>query len=113
MEVNMNRRDRLRFSTDMVAVITGVDEPGVSMKGRLANLSAHGVSLIIPSDIPLGITVKVEWGESLVQGSLIYCQPYGKEYRAGVQVEDPIYDATLAGKDKKNSDISDVEIPGE
>jgi len=113
MEVNMNKRNRLRFSTDMVATITGIDEPDISMRGRLANLSAHGLSLILPGEIPSGITVKVEWGESQVQGKLIYCQSYGNEYRAGLQVEDPIYDATLAKKGKKNPDISDQKIPGE
>ena len=97
----------------MIATITGVDEPGVSMKGRLANLSAHGVSLILPSEIPTDITVKVEWGTSQVQGRLVYCQPYGNEYRAGLQVEGPIYDATLAQKDDKNSDLSRFKITGE
>lgn len=108
----MNRRNRLRFSTDMIATITGIDEPGLSMKGRLANLSAHGLSLILPDELPSGITVKVEWGNSQVQGRLVYCQSYGNEYRAGLQVEDPIYDATLARKDEKNPDPS-FKIQGE
>jgi hypothetical protein len=96
----------------MIATITGIDEPGLSMKGRLANLSAHGLSLILPDELPSGITVKVEWGNSQVQGRLVYCQPYGDEYRAGLQVEDPIYDATLARKDEKNPDPS-FKIQGE
>ena len=109
----MNRRNRLRFSTDMIATITGVDDPGISMKGRLQNLSAHGLSLIIPGEIPTGITVNVEWGTSSVQGALVYCQSYGKEYRAGLEVEDSIYDATLARNDEKNPDTADLEMQGE
>jgi hypothetical protein len=109
----MNRRNRLRFSTDMIATITGIDEPGISMKGRLANLSAHGISLILPGELPSGITVNVEWGGSQVRGRLVYCQPHGKEYRAGLQVEDPIYDATLARKDDMNPDNSHLKFPGE
>ena len=99
----MNRRNRLRFSTDMFVTITGVDDTVVSMKGRLANLSAHGLSLILPGKVPSGIIVNVEWGEYKVQGQLIYCQPYGNEYRVGLEVEDPIYEPTLAGKNEKAS----------
>ena len=97
----------------MIATITGIDEPAISLKGRLANLSAHGLSLILPRDIPTGITVKVEWGKSQVQGRLVYCQLYGNEYRAGLQVEDPIYDATLARKEEQSLDPSHSKIPGE
>ena len=99
----MNRRNRLRFSTDMFVTITGVDDTVISMKGRLANLSAHGLSLILPGKVPSGITVNVEWGEYKVRGQLIYCQPYGNEYRVGLEVEDPIYEPTLAGKNEKAS----------
>jgi hypothetical protein len=109
----MNRRNRLRFSTDMIATVTGVDDPGISMKGRLQNLSAHGLSLILPGELPTGITVKVEWGTSNVRGILVYCQPYGKEYRAGLEVEDSIYDATLMRNDENNPDAADLKMQGE
>ena len=46
--------------------------------------------------------VKVEWGESSFMGQLIYCEPKGNEFRAGLKVEDPIYDATIDRKDEKN-----------
>ncbi len=106
----MNRRNRLRFSTDMIATITSVDDPDISMKGRLQNLSAHGLSLIVPGEIPTGIIVKVEWGTFHVQGQLLYCQPYGKEYRAGLEVEDSIYDATFAHKEEEKKDAADRKM---
>ena len=110
--IYMNRRNRLRFSTDMIATITGVDEPGISMKGRLANLSAHGLSLIVPKNLFSGSTVKVEWGTSRVVGRIVYCQSYGNEFRTGLQVEDPIYDAALAKKED-NLETSDLKISEE
>jgi len=109
----MNRRNRLRFSTDMIATITSVDDPDISMKGRLQNLSAHGLSLILPGELPTGITVNVEWGTSKVRGILVYCQPYGKEYRAGLEAEDSIYDSTLARSDDKKPDAADLKMRGE
>ncbi|MBN2242111.1 MAG: PilZ domain-containing protein [Acidobacteria bacterium] len=109
----MNRRNRLRFSTDMIATITGIDDPDVSMKGRLQNLSAHGISLIVPGELPTGIAVRVQWGTSGVRGTLVYCRPFGDEYQAGLEVEDPIYEATLArGEDKKTGGPG-LKMPGE
>jgi hypothetical protein len=105
----MNRRNRLRFSTDMIATVTSVDEPGISMKGRLANLSAHGLSLIVPNNIFSGSKVKVEWGTSRVIGRIVYCQSYGNEYRTGLKVEHPIYDAALAKKEE-NLETPDLKI---
>ena len=96
----------------MIATITGVDDPDISMKGRLQNLSAHGISLIVPGEIPSGIPVRVEWGTFHVQGQLVYCKPYGKEYRAGLEIEDSIYDATLARKDAETTDDTDLKMRG-
>jgi len=90
----MNRRNRLRFSTDMIAKVTCLEDQGTSMDGRLANLSAHGLSLIIPRELPTGTAVKVQWGNTDFVGQLLYCEPYGNEYRAGLQVDDPIYEST-------------------
>lgn len=97
----------------MIATVTGVDEFDISMKGRLANLSAHGISLILQDTIPSGITVKVEWGTSHVIGRLKYCKPYGNEYRAGIEVRDPIYDAAAPEKEDKTPDPADCEITDE
>jgi hypothetical protein len=94
----------------MFVTITGVDDPDVSMKGRIANLSAHGLSLILPGKVPSDITVNAEWGEYHVQGRLIYCRPYGNEYRVGLQVEDPIYEHTLAVKNGKASNTPHRKI---
>jgi len=58
----------------------------------LADLSAHGLSLILKEDLPVGAIVKVEWGESGYDGELVYCKPHGREFLAGFKVEDPVYE---------------------
>ena len=60
----------------------------------MADLSVHGLSLILKDDLPIGATVKVEWGESAHDGKLIYCKPHGREFLAGLKVEDPVYEIT-------------------
>jgi hypothetical protein len=63
-----------------------------SCKARLADLSVHGLSLIIKEKLPPASVVKVEWGIVQFVGELVYCQPRGNEFLAGLKVDDPVYE---------------------
>ncbi len=88
----MNRRSRARFHTDLSATATCLDIPDICVKARIANLSAHGLSLILGTELPTGCHVKVEWANVAFVGELIYCQPHGDEFVVGLNVDDPVYD---------------------
>jgi hypothetical protein len=88
----MNRRSRTRFKTDLTVNVTCPDLPGSTIKARLADLSVHGLSLIINDELNVGSLLKVEWGTVTFMGELIYCQPHGKEFLVGLKVEDPVYE---------------------
>ena len=79
-----------------------MDLPGLSVKGRLANLSAHGISLILNCELPPGSAVKVEWGSTVLKGELIYCQPHGQEFLVGLKVEEPVYDTAQSSQSGKS-----------
>jgi len=89
----MNKRERLRFKTDITVQVTCLDYPGASIKGRLADLSAHGLSLILDRELAAGSAIRVEWGETALVGESVYCQPRGREFLIGLKVNDPVYDA--------------------
>lgn len=99
----MNRRNRLRFVTDLTVKVTCLQYPAHSHKGRLANLSAHGLSLILGDQLPTGIAAKVEWGSADFVGEIVYCQPYGQEFLLGLSVDDPVYDATKSSQDETST----------
>ena len=88
----MNRRSRTRFKTDLTANITCADLPGGAARARLANLSVHGLSLILDKKLHVGSIAKVEWGSVTFMGEVVYCQPHGKEVIVGLKVEDPVYE---------------------
>jgi hypothetical protein len=88
----MNRRSRTRFKTDLTVNVSCPDLKTGSCKARLADLSVHGLSLILKEKLPAATLVKVEWGAVKFVGELIYCQPRGKEFLAGLKVEDPVYE---------------------
>jgi hypothetical protein len=92
METNMNRRSRARFKTDLTVRVTSVETPGGSTKARMADLSVHGLSLILKKKLHIGSLVRVEWGCLAFTGETIYCENYGKEFLAGLKVEDSVYE---------------------
>jgi hypothetical protein len=82
--------------SDIPVKVTCLTPPGTAMKGRLHNLSAHGLSVIISRQLATGSAIKVEWGSSEFVGELVHCRPHGKEYLAGLTVAPPVYDTKKA-----------------
>ncbi|HTY64550.1 MAG TPA: PilZ domain-containing protein [Acidobacteriota bacterium] len=88
----MNRRSRTRFRTDLTVSVTCSDLPDSSVKARLANLSVHGLSLIMGKKLHVGSLAKVEWGTVTFMGEVVYCKPHGNEVIVGLKVDDPVYE---------------------
>jgi hypothetical protein len=88
----MNRRSRTRFKTDLTVNVTCPDLADVYAKARLANLSVHGLSLILNKKLSVGSLAKVEWGTVTFMGEVVYCKPHGKEVLVGLKVDDPVYE---------------------
>lgn len=76
----------------MTVNVTCSDLTAGSGKARLSDLSVHGLSLILKEKLPVGAIVQVEWGTVTFVGELVYCQPHGQEYIAGLKVEDSVYE---------------------
>jgi hypothetical protein len=90
----MNRRSRARFRTDLTVNVTSVDLPGQNAKARLADLSVHGLSLILKDELPVGSLIKVQWGKAAFIGEIIHCRAHGREFLAGLRVEDSVYETS-------------------
>jgi hypothetical protein len=88
----MNRRSRARFKTDLTVNVAPTDRPGQNAKARLADLSVHGLSLILKEKLPVGSSIKVQWGSAVFVGEIIYCRAHGREFLAGLKVEDSVYE---------------------
>ena len=88
----MNKRSRARFKTDLTVNVTCTDLPDFSSRARLADLSAHGLSVILNRELDVGSSVRVEWGSCTFVGESVYCRPLGREFVVGLKVDDPVYD---------------------
>jgi PilZ domain len=92
METNMNRRSRARFKTDLTVMVTCLEIGGDTIKARMADLSVHGLSLILNKELHIGSRVRVEWGNLNFTGETVYCENHGKEFLAGLKVEASVYE---------------------
>jgi hypothetical protein len=88
----MNRRSRTRFKTDLTVLVSSADLPGQNAKARLADLSVHGLSLILKDKLPVGSSIKVQWGSAGFLGEIVHCQAHGREFLIGLKVEDSVYE---------------------
>jgi hypothetical protein len=88
----MNRRDRLRFETDLSVNVTPQGGIGMALKGRLKNLSAHGLGVILSRNLPLNSRARIEWGDTCFDGRVIYCKPRAGEFLTGFRVDGTVYD---------------------
>jgi hypothetical protein len=88
--------------SDISVNVTCLTDPTPPLKGRLANLSAHGLSVILKSELPAGTLLKIEWGNTEFVGELIYCQPYGSEFLLGLNVENPVYETRRSVTTRKS-----------
>jgi len=90
----MNRRNRARFKTDLTVTVSSAELPGQQIKARLADLSVHGLSLILKDNLPVGSLINVQWGNTAFIGEIIHCQPQGREFLVGLKVEDSVYETS-------------------
>ena len=87
----------------MTIKATCLDDSGIAVKGRLADLSAQGLSVILPGELPEGSVVKVEWGRTVFVGEAIYCRPQGAEFLVGLKMEAAVADTSRSPQVAKRS----------
>jgi hypothetical protein len=76
----------------LTANVSCPELPDSQVKARLANLSVHGLSLILSKKLSVGSLAKVEWGSVTFMGEVVYCRPHGNEVLVGLKVDDPVYE---------------------
>ncbi len=92
----MNQRRFPRCETEQEVRVLCLEQSNEAFAGRLKNFSSYGVRLNCPKSLSAGSLIKVEWGEAILLGEVVYCQSQGDEFVAGVEVEEIVYRAELA-----------------
>ena len=57
----------------------------------MVNFSGTGLGLLLESGIPPGTAVKVETEDILLLGEIMYCDPRGDKFTAGLELQHALY----------------------
>jgi hypothetical protein len=106
--MNMESRREPRFAINQTVHITNLGVPGDPISGKIVNISARGIRLLLDNEIAIGTIIKVEWATTLLLGQIIYCIPEGKQYSVGMELEEAVYDTHLflTQSEHKSKDIT-------
>ena len=91
----MEYRSEPRYEIDQPLMVTDLRVGLGPFLGRLVNLSARGVQVILNWELAVSSEVKIEWDGTLLLGAVVYCKPQGGEYSIGVALEHAVYDTHL------------------
>jgi hypothetical protein len=92
-----DRRTQPRLNLDQPVVVTMLGDNPFCLPGRVVNVSGRGMRIAIPSPLPDGAAVRVDWENSLVLGEVRYCAKEGSWYMLGIEMEHGLPDlASLA-----------------
>jgi hypothetical protein len=59
-----------------------------SVRGEMLDVSAGGVCVVLPNEMTLGDTVRVDFSEGMLFGQVIYVNATGEGYRTGIEIFD-------------------------
>jgi hypothetical protein len=85
-DMDLRQHDRLRTQLEVRVVDMTWDEPAV--RGEMVDVSSAGVCVVLPSELPYGDIVRVDFSEGSLFGQVIHVTPGQGGFRTGVEVFD-------------------------
>jgi hypothetical protein len=89
--MDMDSRREMRFESDQEVKITFLGEVDVAFAGRIVNVSGRGMCLAVERSLLPGDAVKIEFGEVLALGGVVYCQQAAAGFQVGVTLEQALH----------------------
>ena len=83
----MERRCEVRVSLDQMICVTVLGANSFPMQGTAADLSGRGIRIVVPARIAVGDPLRIDFEDVLLLGEVCYCQPYGRDFMIGVQLD--------------------------
>jgi PilZ domain len=93
----MERRRDFRSKLNQAVRVTVLGRDRYQVHGKAADLSGRGIRILIPVPLPAGDPVRIDLDDTLLLGEVCYCEPEGRGFMIGVQLDQAINDvAALA-----------------
>jgi hypothetical protein len=91
MESMQNRRQEARTETDQPVTVTLLGNSDLCFSARLADWSGKGACLEADRDMPVGSLLKIETGDTLLLGEVVYSRKIAGGFRVGAAIEHALY----------------------
>jgi hypothetical protein len=80
-----NRRvDRVPVEKPITLTILGESE--IRLVANVKNASPRGIGILTSESLPAGAAVKIEIGDSIFLGEVMYCRPMDQSFFAGIEL---------------------------
>jgi len=81
------RRTLQRYSVNDQIALEMLDGERLRTQALLKNYSAKGLCIFLDQAVPVGSPVSLRTGQVLMLGEVVWCQPTGEGYEAGIELE--------------------------
>jgi len=82
-----DRREYPRIPTDEPVIVTVLGPNSSKRTGRVRDISAKGVRLVLDEAIPISIPLRIDVFDTMLLGEACYCTLIDQEYHAGIRLE--------------------------
>jgi hypothetical protein len=89
-----DRRQEIREQSDQPVTITVLSAREISFGGYLIDISRCGMGLLTKQQLNRGVTLGVEWGETIIIAEVVRCCREATHYHAGLRISYIILDRT-------------------
>jgi hypothetical protein len=82
----MEQRREHRVPTEQSVSLTVLGDPETHITAKIKNTSSRGLGLVSPDPVPAGAAVKIEIGDSIFLGEVMYCETLESGNFLGVEL---------------------------
>ncbi|HWD00137.1 MAG TPA: PilZ domain-containing protein [Candidatus Sulfopaludibacter sp.] len=107
----MDKRCEPRFATDQSVTITTLGNQRFQQSGLVRNFSETGLGLLVQTEIPAGMAVRIELEDSILLGEVMYSRPLEKGFFAGVHLEQILSGLRELQRIKRRFQEATQEVP--
>jgi hypothetical protein len=93
----MDQRRERRVEGNQSAWITIYGKVETRVPGCVRNVSGRGIGLEVAEPIGTGSALKIEAGDSMLLGEVIYCRPDGDRFYLGVELDQAVHSLIALG----------------
>lgn len=87
----MDSRREPRFSANQPVTVTMHGDSERTVEATVVNFSGRGLRVLLEAPLEPGAAVKIKSDDTLILGDVVYCQPSGGGFAAGLELQHAVY----------------------